>query len=138
MTKKASKKPQKEGGKVRITEARLNDLAYMALKYSFFEPYGYGNPRGADIRIVMDMSVPEERLTLRSAILLPNEKPGASHNIWYEVDPNTVLEVAVTYIEDHWVKQSADEGQKEILRKWWKEVVPTIMEVPEELCGTEV
>lgn len=128
--------------KVRISEARLNDFAYVALKRLFFEPAGM-SPREADIRIVMDLAAPE-RLTLASAILLPNEISPRSHDVFYEIDTENVLDVARQYIEDHWTKKSLVEPEREEeFEKWKREewegnIVPVIMRLPEEECATTV
>lgn len=118
----------------RITEARLNDLAYMALKRYFFEGWGM-NPRECDIRIVMDMSAPERITSIANAILSPNEKAGASHTTFYDVHPHEVLETAINYMEDHWIKQEIEESIKEQMRTDWLECIPVIMAVDEESCG---
>ena len=118
----------------RITEARLNDFAYMALKRYFFEGWGM-NPRECDIRIVMDMSAPERITSIANAILSPNEKAGASHTTFYDIDLYEVLEVAISYMEDHWIKEEIDGSIKEQMREDWRQCVPVIMKVEEELCG---
>lgn len=126
---------------VNISEARLNDLAYMALKKLFFEAmFGEGRgPRECDIRIVMDMTVPS-RITPASAILLPNEKSGKSHTVFYDVDTDKVLTETIDYMEDHWLKQNIEEafGDPDVRTKmteYYAEIVKVILDMPEADCG---
>lgn len=128
----------------RMSEARLNDLTYMALRHLFFVPmFGEGAvPRECDIRICMDMACPEERATsLQQAILWPNEVSGRSHEISYEVDTDRVLEEVIGYMEDHWLKQTMAEAYKDpdarakAERFYREEIVRVVMETPEEKCG---
>jgi hypothetical protein len=120
-----------------VSEARLNDFCYMLLKKAYFEPAGFGSPRQADIRICMDLAA-TERLTLKSAILMPNERAGASHDVFYDVEPGEVFDRTIEYLEGHWIKGEFPESWKVDTRKaWLEEVVPILMEVPEEECGVD-
>lgn len=119
--------------KVTISEARLNDLTYIALKRYFFEPVMGSSPRECDIRVCMDMAAPERITSVASAILQPNEVAGKSHTKVYEVDPEQVLEVAIGYIEDHWAKRKLV-GKFDI-RKDWAAVYPVLLQMDEDQCG---
>ena len=121
---------------MRITEARLNDFCYMLLKKAYFEHIGLA-PRECDIRVCMDMAA-KERITAMSAILLPNEKAGISHDKQYEVDPGEVFDECIGYLENHWMKEEFPEKWKEGARKFWlEEMVPALMTTPEEQCGVD-
>lgn len=129
---------------VRISEARLNDLVYMALKRYFFEPmFGEDtNPRECDIRVCMDM-VARDRITPMSAILLPDEVAGRSHQRMYDVDTSRILDEVVQYMEDHWLKRSVDEafgipGVRDVMRSDYEEVLSVILEQAEEDCARTV
>lgn len=125
--------------RIRLTEARLNDMCYVMLKHAFFMHTPMTNPRQCDIRICMDMSAPERITSITNAILLPNERAGASHDVWYEVDPERVFDECITYIEEHWMKQEYDEGWKEESKRiWLNDMVPTLMKTPEAECAVEV
>lgn len=129
---------------MQISEARLNDLTYLALKRYFFQPM-YGEnacPRECDIRICMDMVCPKERIkSLSQAVLLPNEKAGASHDIMYEVDPSNVLTTVIQYMEDHWLKSSIEQAFKqdkvreEMEQDYINNIIPHVLEAAEEECG---
>lgn len=120
---------------MRITEARLNDICYMVLKHAFFEPSLGTSPRECDIRVCMDMAAPE-RITVMSAILLPNEKAGSRHDVWYEVDPGHVFDECIAYLEDHWIKEEFPQEWKTQARKEWTEsIIPAILQTPEADCG---
>lgn len=132
---------------MKVSEARLNDLTYMALKRYFFEPFHnagaipIGAPRECDIRICMDMTCRERITSPMAAILLPNEESPASHGKVYEVEPSRILDEVFDYIEGHWLKCDLDVGAdspgwKERARKEYLEyIVPNCMELPEEDCG---
>jgi len=121
----------------KMSEARLNDLAYMALKRYFFQPWGRGNPRECDIRVVMDMAVPE-RISVMSAILLPNEVSGRSHTKFYEVDTDRVLQEALDYMEDHWIKEELKSDFVTDVKADWPGVVEDVLKMPEESCAGSV
>lgn len=120
-----------------ISEARLNDMCYMVLKNMFFGPALGTNPREADIRVCMDMAVPE-RITMASAILMPDEVSGRSHDVFYNVDVGRVFDEAIEYLADHWRVEMPNEEQMAENRKHWLEVmVPILLDVPEAQCGGE-
>ncbi len=125
---------------VRISEARLNDIVYMTLKNLFFVPCFNINPRECDIRICMDMAVPERIKSPAQAILLPNEQAGKSHTIFYEVDTDRLLSECIDYLEDHWMKQSLSdvfgEDADKKAKEWFAEMLPVLLEMPEEGCGS--
>ena len=124
---------------VKMSEARLNDLVYLTLGKLFFEGMKM-MPRECDIRVCMDMTC-KERMTVASAILLPNEVAGKSHDIFYEVDVDACFDECVSYMEDHWMKQTVDdafgeEGTRDKMKAWYKEyIVPSVLGLPEEQCG---
>lgn len=127
---------------VRVSEARLNDMVYLALKKIFFEPIqGEGScPRECDIRVCMDIAVPERIKSIQQAILLPNEVAGKSHTIFYEVEPDHVLSVVIDYMEDHWMKQTVEEASgdpnvRTKLTEFFNQMVEALMQLPEEQCG---
>lgn len=128
---------------LKVSEARLNDLVYMALKRYFFEPmFGEGCcPRQCDIRVCMDMACPERVTSVMSAILLPNEVAPSSHERMYDVDPVRLFDQVAMYMEDHWMKQTVDEAfgkegvRAEMQKEYIEEIVPVIMEVPEDRCA---
>ena len=121
-----------------MSEARLNDLCYLGLKMIFFEPVLGANPRECDVRICMDMGVPERMKGrgIEVAILDPDEVAPSSHVIQYDVDTDKVLEVIVEYVADHWVKQEPDaEGLVEFKTNAWPKIVKAVLAVPEDNCG---
>lgn len=127
-----------------MSEARYNDLVYMILKKTFFEPCGM-SPRECDIRICMQMGCPEmlNKAGIMAAILLPNEKAPNSHDIQYTINYRRVFEECIEYIEDHWMKQTFDEaiGQEGTHEKMWQwliepnSVIDCILQTEEKLCG---
>lgn len=126
---------------MRISEARLNDIVYLSLKHFLFQPvYGENaSPRECDIRICMDMAVPE-RLTLASAILLPNEVAGKSHTKMYDVEEERVFSETIGYIEDHWLKSSLEDayGDTDVrtkMRVHFQHILDTCLAMPEDSCG---
>lgn len=121
---------------LRVSEARLNDMCYMVLKKVFFEPVGLGSPRQCDIRICMDLSAPE-RVTVMSAILLPNERAGADHTKFYDIDPAKVFDETITYLEDHWRAEFGDEWKKGAREFWLSYMVPEMMAMAEETCAVD-
>lgn len=118
--------------KVQMSEARLNDFAYMALKLVFF---GTSRPRECDIRIVMDMAVPDRITSPMQAILLPNEVSPRSHDRMHEVETDKVLQEAIDYVEDHWMKARIPAKHRKHINKHWPDFVKGLMEVPEEECA---
>lgn len=131
--------------KVTISEARLNDLAYMTLKKLFFEPvFGY-NPRECDIRVVMNMVVPTtwKGDPFSAAILLPNEKAPADHTSIHEIETDDVFEQTVDYMEDHWFKQPVEEVWEDNnvrgrMKEYFDQIVTGVMQVPEDECAMVV
>lgn len=126
---------------VHISEARLNDMCYMVLKHAFFMHLTpNGCPRECDIRVCMDMSVPERIKSVAHAILRPDERSGRSHSIFYDVDPERVFDECITYIEDHWIKRGlwAKEEWTANKRKWMEELVPVLLKTQEEDCGVDL
>lgn len=124
----------------RMSEARLNDVVYMALKLSFFEPVFFSNPRGCDIRVVMDMVTagqPGSKLTVLSALLDPAEVAPSSHDIAFDVDIDELLDTMFTYLADHW-KATINPDENTTWRTWFKtEIVPALMSTPEEDCAKQ-
>jgi len=125
-----------------MSEARLNDVVFILLKYGFFQPMFGENaaPRECDIRICMDLSCPERITSIASAILLPDEVAPKSHTTMYDVDTDRVFDETVSYMEDHWLKMSAAEASgnpniRDDMRKWFDDILPSLMEVPEDLCA---
>ena len=94
--------------KVRMSEARYNDLVYLTLKTLFFEPIFGGSPRECDIQVCMQMGNPAmlqeagmQAATTPSTI----EATGARHDREYWIEPAVVLEAVLSYLEDHWMKK---------------------------------
>lgn len=116
---------------LRISEARLNDMCYMLLKYNLG-----ANPRECDIRVCMDMAVPEQRLVgrdpLMAMVLRPDEKSGRSHDVYYDVDPRRVYDETMTYLRDHW---RLARGRWCTKLEWITKIVPALMRTPEMQCG---
>lgn len=133
--------------KITMSEARLNDLVYMTLKKFYFEPaFGTNsNPRECDIRVCMNMAVPQTNtMGMAAAILSPDEVAPASHEKQYEVDTDVVLNETITYLEDHWMKMSFADAYKDpkvmdnINDYYNKEIVPNIMATAEEECAITI
>lgn len=123
---------------VRVSEARLNDFCYILLKKLYFEPALGTGPRQCDIRICMDMSVPEQRIkSAAQAVLLPNERAGSSHETMYDVDLEEVYDQTVAYIVDHWRAEFPEGAIEENKRMWLEDIVPQMMEIPEDQCGPD-
>jgi len=130
--------------RMRVSDARLNDLCYMILKKLFFEPAGLGNPRGCDIRVCMDMAALETRQpTLQAAILLPDEQPSTDHEPRHDVEFGQVFDVCLAYLEDHWMKQSFEQAYSDptVRQKMWDfcaapgSVFQVMQELAEERCA---
>lgn len=119
---------------VTISEARLNDLCYLALKYFWFDPVMACNPRGCDIRVCMDVSVPSRIKSPAQAIMRSGEVAPSSHTLMHEVDTDRVMEECVRYLEDHWrVVFTADNLQE--MQEWWNTTVPQVLGLLESDCG---
>lgn len=127
---------------VQISEARLNDFVYLTLKKFFFEPAGLGNPRECDIRVCMTMVAPQtwQGNPIAAAILLPDEVSPRGHEPNLGVDTDRVFEECITYLEDHWMKQSfadasGNPAAKQEMKEFYDKMVPAILEMPEDQCG---
>lgn len=121
----------------KISEARLNDLVYVFLKYTFFLPAMNSNPRECDIRVCMDLTVLSraKKDPMRAMILLPNEEAGRSHETFYDVDTDRLTEVCLDYISDHWMKQEIPASVRDETKNWYADLLPTLLAIPEEQCG---
>jgi hypothetical protein len=123
---------------IRISEARLNDFCYLLLKKAYFEPhFNNASPRECDIRVCMDMSAPEKRASIASAILLPDEIAPSRHDVYYDVDPGQVFDVTMEYLVDHWRAEPDAKELKQFRKEWLTEIVPKLLEMEESACGPQ-
>ena len=129
--------------KVKISEARFNDAAYMCLKYLYFMPAMNSGPRNCDVRMVMLLAAPEMVKDVSDCIMEPDEAPKSSHDIFYEVDTDEIYNSTITYLEDHWIKDDIEtvfpnQNFKEVSKKWWDDqAVSAIMMTLEKDCGPQ-
>ncbi len=123
----------KEKQKLRMSEARYNDLVYLTLRYAYFMPV-WGEeaaPRECDIRICMDMGMGKTT----SPILMPNERSGRRHDVEVEVDLDKVRDVCLDYLEQHWRMEWAEGGRKRFETEVWPKLVEAAMGTTEKECG---
>lgn len=131
-----------------MSEARLNDLVYITMKYLYFQPlFGDGSgPRECDIRVCMNVAVPQTITGPCTAwILLPDEVAPASHDTQYSVDTDAVFAACRTYMEDHWMKApvgevwptgpSGGDTLQEMQQYFETVVVPGVMSIDEADCA---
>ena len=123
--------------KVQMSEARYNDLVYMALKCTFFEPVMGANPREADIRICMQMGSEEmmAKATLQDSILSPTEVAPKSHDTQYQIDTDRVFEAVIDYLTDHWRATATKKQIRAMKKDFDTKILPSAMNTKEEECG---
>jgi hypothetical protein len=135
--------PTVKTDRMQMSEARYNDLIYLLLKKLFFEPAELGGPRECDIRVCMQLAAPELLTGPQDAVLLPGEQSGRSHTRTIEVCFGTAFDECLTYLEEHWMKQTMEEAAgdpvvKQAMWDWCCQqdgIFDTVKTLPEEQCG---
>ncbi len=124
--------------KVKISEARFNDMVYLTLGYMFFKPvFGEeASPRECDIRVCMNCICPKMMVDgITAAILLPNEVSPKSHTKFYKVETDAVLAECRLYMEDHWFKAPMTPEWETGAKEYFVKIVDVIMKMPEDQCA---
>ena len=137
--------PKLKSDTMQMSEARLNDLVYLTLKTIFFGSQGM-SPRECDIRVCMQMAVPELRTGFADAILRPDETAGKSHDKIVTVCHGLVFYHCLAYLEDHWMKQTFEtaSGNPSVKQEMWdwlnqsSGVFEVNEQMPEEECAKTI
>ena len=126
--------------KIKMSQARYNDLVYMGLRYGWFKPmFGEGSrPRECDVRICMQLGNAEmlEEAGPEAAVLLPDEKAPADHGRMLVVDTYRVLIEMRNFMEAYWLERGMDEEWWDwVKRGMWPVIIKVAMATREERCA---
>jgi hypothetical protein len=125
--------------KVKMSEARYNDLVYLTLKTFFVEPIYGGSPRECDIRVCMLMGNPAMRQTAGTEARtltrteFTHETAAARQEYW--IEPAVVLEAVLRYLEEHWMKERFPAKARREMNRQYRKIAQAVMATPEHECA---